>query len=235
MTITVEEALKRVPVSRLIHFTPVSNLEGIFRDQAIRSRSDLATNSADSYDATDYRRFDNNHGHVCCSFEYPNSYYQNQASQKTEFVNYPDWVSLVLNVELIKRPGTMFSPRNAAKQNGAWLEEGGQAMLNCWANPSPGGRYPRRPKHNPAVPTDLQSEVHIPGAISLSEVSAIIARSAEHARSLFGFLHSFGYQPARLEWRYAPMFFEPVRLRDAIWSGESVPEYVWSPTAEDLA
>ncbi|WP_425295581.1 DarT ssDNA thymidine ADP-ribosyltransferase family protein [Nocardia abscessus] len=235
MNISVAEALKKVPASRLIHFTPASNLEGIFRDKAIRSTSDLASNSADSYDPTDHRRFDNNHGHVCCSFEYPNTYYQNQASQKTEFVNYPDWVSLVLNIDLIKRPGAMFSPLNASKQNGAWLEEGGQAMLNCWASPSPGGKYPRRPTHNPAVPTDLQSEVQIPGTIPLSEVSAVVAPSEAQARSLFGFLHSFGYQPVHVEWRYAPMFFEPVRLRNAIWAGEPVPEYVWLPTAEDLA
>jgi hypothetical protein len=42
----VEDALSRLPVTRLIHFTPAVNLDGIFADGAIRDSGDLSRNSA---------------------------------------------------------------------------------------------------------------------------------------------------------------------------------------------
>ncbi|QHE73621.1 DarT ssDNA thymidine ADP-ribosyltransferase family protein [Rhodococcus sp. WAY2] len=233
--IPIDEALTRVPVSRLVHFTSAVNLDPIFRDGAIRNSEDLAANAADRYSPTDLQRYDGRPSHVCSSFEYPNAYYHHQAKGKAEFINYPDWVCLILNRDLVRRTGTLFSSCNAATAGGAYLGEGGQAMLDCWGSKTVDGRFPRRSTHLAAVPTDLQAEVLIPGSIDLSEVSAIVTKSAERARELFGTLQMYGLQPGRMEWRYAPMFFDRAQLRSHIWRGQRVPEFVWTPTAEDLA
>ena len=133
MTLSVAEALERVRVTRIVHFTPAKNLWGIFTDEMIRTSEDLAAN-ADSYCVTDHERLDRRRTHTCCSFEYPNAYYQRKARSKSPLINYPDWVCLILNRELVKRPGTLFAPCNAAKNSGAFLAEGGQAVRDCWAN-----------------------------------------------------------------------------------------------------
>ena len=181
MTLSVEEALKRVPVTRIVHLTPASNLWGIFTDDNIRTSEDLAAN-ADSYSFTDDKRLDQRRTHTCCSFEYPNAYYQRKARTKTPLINYPDWVCLILNRELAKRRRVLFAPCNAATSSGAYLAEGGQAMLACWEKPSIPHGFRRRQSHHPAVPTDLQAEVLIPGAVDLSECSAIVAPTEGQAR-----------------------------------------------------
>lgn len=100
-------------------------------------------------------------------------------------------------------------------------------MLDCWADPSIPGAYPRLSTHHPAVPTDLQAEVLIPGPIDLSEVISIVAPTAEQVQTLVGFLESVHLHPKRYEWRYSPMLFDVVRLPNAIRYGRDIPEIIW--------
>ena len=144
-------------------------------------------------------------------------------------MNYPDWVGLVLNRDLVRRPGTLFAPCNAAKAYGGYLCEGGQAMLNCWDNPSKPGNFPRSANHHPAVPTDLQAEVLIPGPIDFEDLIAIVAPTAEQVQTIFGFLASQDLHPEQIEWRYSSIFFDVYQLPNAIQNGREVPELVWTP------
>lgn len=199
---SVDDALAVLPFTRIVHFTPASNLWGMFRDRMVRTAEDLEAHS-DSYSITDPDRVDSHSGHTCCSFEYPNVYYLRKAKAKAPLVNYPDWVGLVLNRDLVRRPGTLFAPCNAAKAYGGYLCEGGQAMLDCWDNPSRPGNFSRSPNHHPAVPTDLQSEVLIPGPIDFADLIAIVAPTAEQVQTIFGFLASQDLHPEQVEWRYS--------------------------------
>lgn len=235
MTVDTSAALSALAVTRIVHFTPVMNLLPIFRDGLLRSSKDLAENAPTQFSPTDRARYDAHPDYLCCSFEYPNAYYQDFASKKAEFANYPAWVCLILDIALVLRPGTLFSACNAAKSYGAHLKEGGQALLDCWASPTAPANVHRKPRHNPAVPTDLQTEVLIPGPIPLSAVSAIVTPSPEQAREQFGFLHRQKLNPSQVEWRYAPLFYSRYDLRDAIWYNHSIPETVWMPSPEDLA
>jgi hypothetical protein len=207
----------------------------IFRDGLLRSSKDLAENAPNQFSPTDKARYDDHPDHLCCSFEYPNAYYQDTASKKVEYANYPAWVCLILDLALTLRPGTLFSACNAALSSGAHLNEGGQALLDCWASPTAPAKVHRRPNHNPAVPTDLQTEVLIPGPIPLSAVSAIVTSGPEQARELFGFLHRQKLNPSQVEWRSAPLFYSKYELRDAIFYNQNIPETVWTPSPEDLA
>lgn len=234
VTVSVAEALKQVPVTRLIHFAPATNVTGIFTDNAIRTSQDLIENAPQQFAPTDASRLDARSGHVCCSFEYPNAYYQAIARDKTAFRNYPDWVAFVLDLDLVLRPGTLFSPCNAAKGSGAFLTEGGAGLLACWADPSYPGQFTRSPSHRSSVPTDLQSEVLIPGLVPLSAVCAIVTATPEKARELYVLLHNFRLNPGRMEWRYAPLFFDKRRLANALHTGGEIPETQWTPSLEDL-
>jgi hypothetical protein len=225
----VASVLATLPVTRLVHFTPAMNLFSILRDGEIRPSDDLEGDEQPHFTATDRQRIDGHPEHVCCSFEYPNAYYQAQARTKNDFVNYPQWVCLILDVNLVLRDGVLFYPCNAAK---GWGQHGGtgpQHLLNMWANPSKVGGYRRKPRHHPAVPTDVQSEVQIPGAIPLSAVKAIVAESAEHCQDLYGTLDAHQLVPGRFDWRFAPLFYDRQGLAAAIHSGAIPPEYLWPP------
>lgn len=228
----VATALALLPVTRLVHFTPAMNLFSILRDGEIRPSDDLEGDGEPRFTATDSQRIDGHPEHVCCSFEYPNVYYQAQARIKNEFRNYPQWLSLIVDIDLALREGTLFYPCNAAKGSGRHGGTGPEHLLDMWANPSIPAGYPRRQSHHPAVPTDVQAEVQIPGAIPVSAVSAIVAESAERCQDLYGTLATYGLSPNRFEWRYAPLFYDRSGLIRAIHSGAHPPEHRWAPIAQ---
>ncbi|WP_457135591.1 DarT ssDNA thymidine ADP-ribosyltransferase family protein [Mycobacteroides abscessus] len=234
MSADVMSVLAGLPVTRLIHFTPASNLFGIFSDQMVRPRSALSSDAQQAFNPTDALRLDGHPDHHSCSIEFPNAYYQAQAKAKAEFINYPDWAVLVLARELMLRPGVLFSPCNAAKDCGAWCQAGGDGLARLWSSPSVPGGYVRGPNHHPAVPTDLQSEVLIPGPIPISDLSAVVMFSADKCREMFALLHSYGLRPGQVEWRWAPTLFDKLGLAHALHSKAAVAEIVWTPSDEDL-
>lgn len=236
MSVDIASALSTVPVTRLIHFTPAMNLYGIFKDHQIRPASELTADPARGFTVTDELRLDGHRGHICCTFEYPNVYYLGKAREKAEFVNYPAWVCLVLDRDLVLRDGTQFYPCNAARGRGTWAGEDGEALLRMWADPSQPAGLQRRSTHHPAVPTDLQAEVQIQGPIPLSAVSAIVAPTAPRCRELFGTLYPHGLHPEQVEWRYTPLYFgPPYLLANAIHAGATIAETPWLPGEGDLA
>lgn len=235
MTSDIAAALGTLPVTRLVHFTPAMNLYSILRDSEIRPSKDLEADAETRFTATDEGRYDGHPEHVCCTFEYPNAYYQAQARAKPDLANYPQWVALTLDVDLALREGVLFYPCNAAKGSGRYGGTGAQHLLDMWADPSIPAGYSRKARHHPAVPTDVQAEVQIPGAIPLSAVTAIVAQTAEHCQDLFGTLAAASLFPQRFEWRYAPLFFDRFALTNAIHTGAIVPEHPWTPAVEARA
>lgn len=217
--------------TRLVHFTPARNLFHILRDGMLRSSKDLADTMPHQFSPTDKERFDAHPDHLCCSFEYPNAYYRHRASEKPEYVNYPDWVILTLDKNLVLRDGALFSGCNAARGGGRYLQAGAQALADCWANPSiPQGRL-RKHTHLARVPTDLQAEALIPGPVSLSDVTGIIVASEAVAREQQGILRRTQIDPEQLIWKVAPVLYDKLALTGHIHNGR-VPEeriWTWSP------
>ncbi len=227
--LTVSQALRQVGVTRLAHFTPSKNLVHILRDDAIRSSKDLAENAPEYFSPTDRQRFDQHPDKVCCSFEFPNGYYLAKAQGKTEFLNYPDWLCLLLDIKLVERPGTLFSGCNAAKGSGAYLQAGGQAVLACYAPKV--GPWSRRQSHHPLATTDLQAEVLVPGPIDLSHLHGIVVASAEAAANEYGRLETLGVNRNGLRWIVAPVFFNRDLLSSRLRFGGRIEERDWSPPA----
>jgi hypothetical protein len=128
----------------------------------------------------------------------------------------------------------LFAPCNAAKAYGGYLVEGGQAMLDCWANPSNPGGYSRSASHHPGAPTDIQSEVLVPGPIDFAELKAIVAPTAAQVQTIFGFFASQGLHPEQVQWRYSATFFDALELPSAIHNGHDIPESVWVAPEDTL-
>jgi hypothetical protein len=226
--ITVSEALVQLGVTRLAHFTPSKNLPHILRDGMIRSSKDLAENAPEYFSPTDKERFDQHPDKVCCSFQYPNGYYLARARAKTEFANFPDWVCLLLDIQLAFRPGTLFSTCNAATGRGAYLVAGGQAVLACY-EPTV-FQWSRGQRHHPQAPTDLQAEVLVPGPIELSHLYGIVVPSAEAAANEYGRLGTLGVSRDDLRWIISPVIFDRDQLSTRLRFGGAIQEWNWSPS-----
>jgi len=235
MSTEMEDFLTKAGVTRVVHFSPAKNLDGIFSDGMIRDAVQLSADAQPHYTVTDEARIDRQPNLICASFEYPNVYYQRRAMQKPQFVNYPGWVCFLIQPEVVLREGTLFHPCNAATGSGVYGLEGLEGMTRMWASPSIPGARVRQATHLGSVPTDLQAEIQIPGPILLSEVQAIVAPTPGRARELYGHLDDMGLKPERVEWRSAPLFFDATGLARAIQQGLEVPETVWGPTPEDVA
>ncbi|MFD9461691.1 DarT ssDNA thymidine ADP-ribosyltransferase family protein [Streptomyces sp. NPDC060027] len=224
----VAEALEKCGVTRLTHFTPSHNLFHIFKDGAIRSSKDLAAAAPEYFSPTDKERFDKNPDKVCCSFQYPNGYYLAQARFKPDYVNYPDWVCFLLESELAARPGTLFAPCNAAKQSGALLKAGAQALMDCFAPVSDG--WPRGQNHHPGAATNLQAEVLVPGPIDISSIVSIVVPTASAASTEFARLKIMGLDPTRISWAVSSVLFEKDELSRRVRFGRQIDVQPWAPS-----
>jgi hypothetical protein len=226
--VTVEQALAQLPLTRLTHFTPALNLWHIIGEGMIRSSKDLADHAPDCFTPTDRDRYDQHPDMVCCNFQYPNPFYLEKARQKAEFLNYPDWVCLLLDARLVLKPGTLFCGCNAAKAWGRHAQEGGQALLDCYAPVAkPMSQFSRRPNHHPAAATDLQAEALIPGPVDLSYMEGIVTFSDVDAHQVFGDLNRYGFRPERFRWVIAPDFFDKKKLSNKVQSGAIIVETAW--------
>lgn len=222
-----------LPFTRLVHFTPARNLAHILYDGQLRSSKELAEAAPEQFTPTDRERFDAHSDHVCCTFQFPNAYYQDVASQKPAHVNYPNWVILTLDKSLVLKPDAFFCGCNAAWGSGAYLQPGAQALAHCWADPSiPRGR-PRGARHLPSAPTDLQAEVLIPGPIPVSAVTGIIVMTKEDAAEQQDILQRLQIDPGQRPWSVAPLLFDKCALARAIQRGDTPLETPFTPSPKE--
>jgi hypothetical protein len=224
---SVRDAISVVGVTRLAHFTPSKNLPHIISDQMIRSSKDLADNAPEYFDPTDRLRFDQHPDKLCCSLQFPNGYYLAQARRKPEFTNYPDWACLLLDVDLLERPGTLFSPCNAATASGAHLKPGGDALAACYTGVSEPGGWTRGRSHQIGAPTDVQAEALVPAPVELSYLKAIVVPTGAAAANEVGRLKQLGVTSVDITWVVAPVFFDRNALSSRIRFGGPIDEVPW--------
>lgn len=231
MTETVTQALSDLSIPRVAHFTPSKNLFHIVQDGQVRSSKELADLAPEYFDPTDKERFDQHPDMTCVSFTYPNGYYLAKAKVKPQFARFPDWVCLMLNPNILTRPGVLFCPCNAAKAWGTYAQSGATALRSCFANPSIAG-YFRSSGHHPQAATDQQAEALVPGPIPLTDVLSIVVPSVEAAGEEYARLDVGGLAPERLTWVVSPVMFHRDKLSAAVRNGHKIEETVWSPQLE---
>jgi len=224
----IQQDAQRRGVTRLCHFTPGRKLMNMLRDtQAILPTTDLRQEFEHLLDPTDPARLDGRPDHICCSVQYPNAGYFQRVVRTTP--NFPDWVILGLNPRLLWERPVLFSPRNAAAQYGAFLQEGwaGWQSLFQEAVQGAGGRmFTRDRQMTPNCPTDNQAEVLIPGRIPLDYIEAIIVPNQdalEREQLRFSMLKVAA--PPAMTWRIAPDLFDTAfswALRQGVVPQETV-------------
>lgn len=209
-------------IRRVCHFTPSRKLVQILiGDVGVLASQKLAVAERDVFDPTDLLRLDGHPGHVCCSIEYPNAwYFQNARKDQRLFL---DWVVLMFAPNVLLAPDIAFCNRNAAAGRGSNIKKGVAGFLAMYTTQVQGkSLYVRGTKHPPAVPTDQQAEVLIPDVIPLSELVAVAVRDREQAARETERLLQVGVRVPHFV--VAPLFYDPYALRDAISGGRVPPE-----------
>ena len=211
-------------ITRLCHFTRSEKLAHMLaQTQAVLPTQELRERYPDLLDVTDTQRIDGRPECICCSVEYPNTWYLSKIRVHSR--PFRDWIILCLDPCLVWERAALFSPRNAAAQRGALLTPGWQgwrALFQQEVQGAYGRVYERTPHHLPCCPTDDQAEVLIPGAISKSYIRAVIVADAVQAHR-----EQVRYRVLKLEadyeWRIAPALFTPAWSR-AVRQGRRLEE-----------
>jgi hypothetical protein len=200
-------------ITRLCHFTRSEKLAHMLaQTQAILPTQELRERYPDLLDVTDMQRLDGRLECICCSIEYPNTWYLRTIKAHT--TPFQDWIILCLDPCLLWERVALFSPRNAAAQRGALLRRGWQgwsALFHPEVQGTGGVVRTRTPRHLRCCPTDDQAEVLIPGAIPKSYIRAVIVADAAQAHREQVRFHVLRLEAA-FEWRIAPALFT------SIWS-----------------
>jgi len=204
----VQALAQRKGISRLCHFTQSRKLAHILTGLGgVWCTSYLKQNYPDLLDQNDEVRLDGHEDYICCSIEYPNTWYLNKVRDRDPL--FKEWVLIFLTPSLIWRDDTLYSPRNAAAERGRYIVEGYEGFLQLYQPQVLGaqGRVrTRTPAMLSACPTDDQAEVLVYQHIPSNEIIGVAVASEEQARSELNRLDILGCHPS-FNWYVSPDIF----------------------------
>ena len=172
-------------VTRLCHFTKLvclthilSSPDGILASQNINS---------DILNQTDPVRLDGRKDSVCCSVQYPNTWYLEQARKRDQDRIFVDWIVIFIDLDILEKRTIAFSPCNAAKGRGRYILDDINMLDQLYANVTTVGRR-RDSKLLSCCPTDDQAEILIRGNIPSSFFTGFAVSNKERADHLYSIL-----------------------------------------------
>lgn len=196
-------------VTRLCHFTKfqslthiISSTDGILASSSIRQ---------DTKNVCDTARYDGELDYVCCSVQYPNSWFMKKAMQNNTDKIFRDWVVLYISLSILENKRAKFCPCNASKANGAYIEDNMENVESIFANSVPTFAYPRSARMLPCCPTDGQAEILIEDNIPRESIMGIAVGNEGVAKRIYAMLKM--YELEHIEIYVAPDVMTPN------WSG----------------
>lgn len=230
MNNAIKNAVESRGITRICHFTPSRNLVHILTDEVgILATKHLQANERDIFTQTDLKRLDGHAGHICCSIEYPNAWYFDEAKSKD--ILFTDWVVLFVKSKYLWMPGTRFCSRNAASGFGAAIAEGETAFMSMFAQSvsgAGGNTFKRYNSHLACCPTDNQAEVLVPDLIGISDIIGIAVPNEKQARNEAARLEILGIPEDKYKFIIAPDLFDKRKLSNLIRSGKRPNEIPWN-------
>jgi hypothetical protein len=167
-------------ITRLCHFTQSRNMAHIFDEPCGLYSTRTLTDNDMPHNPTDPSRYDGRDDLVCCSIEYPNTYYFATVREQDHL--FKDWVVLFIDPSYLWQEGTYFCPCNASRSCGSYIKDGLEGFRSLFSLSSPGIKFNRSAFHLTAAPTDIQAEVLVSEPISLDSILGIVVRTEEQAQ-----------------------------------------------------
>lgn len=173
------EILKKRRVTRLCHFTKFQKLCHILESE----QGILASNVIrfDTKNVIDNERYDGETDHVCCSIQYPNSWYLKKARERNFDIIFRDWIVLYIEPSILMYRNAKFCPCNASRDRGAYINGDMSQLESIFAYSLQTFRYSRSPKMPICCPTDGQAEILIKDNIPRSMIWGIGVSNEEMA------------------------------------------------------
>ncbi|WP_194904209.1 DarT ssDNA thymidine ADP-ribosyltransferase family protein [Catenulispora rubra] len=205
-------------LTRLCHFTRAVNLPHILVTGEIRSTSQLAVGT-ESFRNTDDKRLDGRRHQISCSLEYPNAWYLDTARRADH--NFPNWIVMALDLDLMTATGVDFCPVNSARSNGNRIADGSLESFEAMFAPSVigNGTRTRQPGHPDWWPTDDQAEVMLADAVPVAKIQRIIVEDDDQAALLLFQLSRQGLETLIPPLFTAPDLFDKRRLSKSLRAG----------------
>ena len=157
-------------VTRLFHFTKLKSLIHILYDEDGILATDFIEN--DVKQQNDLSRLDKSTDYVCCSLQYPNTWYWKKLKERDEDKVFKEWVFLSVNLATLKERQFKFCPFNAATDYGIYIRDDVININEIFA-PIVGNRV-RQPNMLECCPTDGQAEILVCKNIPLKFINSII-------------------------------------------------------------
>lgn len=191
----IEDFIRERGISRLVHFTPLINLIGIYEIGALwaRSQIDGFAKEHDNFFLLDYIRWNDKFrldGRMdCINLSIQRINHVLFRSFRNKFNQCDVWCILEFSPELMERDGVVFTVGNAAssdvRAHGTGI--GVEALKAMFMDQVEVGNFYGRKIFTRAnvpnnCPTNRQAEVMIPEEISCKKIKGIVFQYEEHAK-----------------------------------------------------
>ena len=221
----IQQECERRGITRLCHFTQSRNMAHIFDEPyGLYSTRTLRANDM-PHNPTDTNRYDGRDDLVCCSIEYPNTYYFARVRDHDHL--FKDWVVLYIEPDYLWHPETEFCPCNSARECGLYIQNGLEGFQSLFAPTSPGIPFARNARHLPAAPTDIQAEALVADPIPLESVTGVAVQSDEQAQREYSRLRLQGIS-LDIPIYVVPEFFHRRTLSRSIQNGIRLTETLYN-------
>ena len=175
-------------VSRLCHFTKLRDLTHILSsDNGIVASNSIRPDIRDQKDAA---RYDGELAHVCCSVEYPNSWYLGKAIERDRDPIFRDWVVIYIDIDILNHRTAKFCACNAAKDHGGYIFKDVGQLGILYASPTVLG-WRRDTGMLSCCPTNGQAEILVKDNIPYSFFSGIAVSSDKDGKSVYAMIKTY--------------------------------------------
>lgn len=177
------EVLKKHGVTRLCHFTKVQSLTHILlSEEGIISSAKLG----DITKQVDKVRADGELDYVCCSIEYPNSWFLDNAKNRNESEIFREWAIMYIDLDILKERDVKVCECNAAKDGGRYICAGDDKNTEAlFVEKVNSFIHPRTDMMLSSCPTNSQSEVLIKDGIPRKYIKGIAVGDLEAANMIW--------------------------------------------------
>lgn len=179
-------------VTRLCHFTKfqslthiITSVDGVLASSSIRQ---------DMRNVNDTARYDGELDFVCCSVQYPNSWFLKIAMKNNSDRIFSEWIVLYIDLNILNYKKTKFCPCNASKENGAYINNNMDEIDSIFAPSVSTFDYPRSPKMLSCCPTDGQAEILIENSIPREYIKGIAVGNEDVAGRVCSILKMYGVE-----------------------------------------
>lgn len=181
--------LKSRGVTRLCHFTKIKDLTHIISSDC--GISAVTSIRPDVKDQKDPVRYDGELDYVCCSVEYPNSWYLRKAQQRDPDQIFRDWVTIYIDLDILNHRDIKFCACNAATKQGAYIFSDVAKLPSLFGSPAVSGRH-RASTMLSCCPTDDQAEILVKDSIPYQFFKGFAVTSEINAQLVYSIVETFG-------------------------------------------